>query len=268
MIKKLLATLGVIILITSAAFSQSQIKGKVTDQSGSPLGYTRVMLKIGDRVVGMGQADAQGEYSILNIDAGTYDLEADAVMVGKKMTKSNIAVGSNQVVFEDFVIDLTNDIVEVVIEWEPPVFSQDNTTSSNRMSGESIRTTPGRSVTSALANMEGVSSVDGAMTSVRGNRSDGQQTIVDGMRVRGSSGVTMSSIEEVQLIQGGVPAEYGDGTSFTVITTKQAPKDFHGSVELRGSVDGYNNFLAAVSVTGPLLKGKDKNDPKIGRAHV
>ena len=261
MIKKLLATLGVIILITSAAFSQSQIKGKVTDQSGSPLGYTRVMLKIGDRVVGMGQADAQGEYSILNIDAGTYDLEADAVMVGKKMTKSNIAVGSNQVVFEDFVIDLTNDIVEVVIEWEPPVFSQDNTTSSNRMSGESIRTTPGRSVTSALANMEGVSSVDGAMTSVRGNRSDGQQTIVDGMRVRGSSGVTMSSIEEVQLIQGGVPAEYGDGTSFTVITTKQAPKDFHGSVELRGSVDGYNNFLAAVSVTGPLLKGRDKNDP-------
>ena len=103
-------------------------------------------------------------------------------------------MGSSQVVFEDFVFDLTNDLVEVVIEWEPPVFSQDATTSGNRMSGESIRTTPGRSVTSALANMEGVSSVDGAMTSVRGNRSDGQQTIVDGMRVRGSSGVTMSSI--------------------------------------------------------------------------
>ena len=261
MIKKLLATLGVIILFVTAAFSQSQIKGKVTDQTGAALGYTRVMLKVGDRVVGMGQADANGEYSISNLDAGTYDLEADAVMVGKKTTKKNISVGSNQVVFEDFVFDLTNDLIEVVIEWEPPVFSQDATTSGNRMSGESIRTTPGRSVTSALANMEGVSSVDGAMTSVRGNRSDGQQTIVDGMRVRGSSGVTMSSIEEVQLIQGGVPAEYGDGTSFTVITTKQAPKDFHGSVELRGSVDGYNNFLAAVSVSGPLLKGKKPNDP-------
>lgn len=261
MIKKLLATLGVIILFTSAAFSQSQIKGKVTDQENSPLAFTQVMLKVGERVVNVATADQNGDYTLFNIEAGTYDLVANAITVGKTVTKSNITVATNQVVFENFVIDLTNDVAEVVIIWEPPVFDQDNTTSSNRVTGESIRNTPGRSVTSALASLEGVSSVDGAMTSVRGNRSDGQQTIVDGMRVRGSSGVSMSSIEEVQLIQGGVPAEYGDGTSFTVITTKQAPKDFHGSVELRGSIDGYNNFLAAVSVTGPLLKGKTKNDP-------
>jgi outer membrane receptor protein involved in Fe transport len=261
MIKKLLATLGVIILFTSAAFSQSQIKGKVTDQSKAPLAYTRVMLKVGDRVVNMATADANGDYAMFNIEAGTYDLEADAMMVNKKMTKSNVVVPTNQVVFIDFEIDLTQDVEEVVIVWEPPVFSQDNTTSGSRLSGDNIRTTPGRSVTSALANLEGVSSVDGAMTSVRGNRSDGQQTIVDGMRVRGSTGVSMSSIEEVQLIQGGVPAEYGDGTSFTVITTKQAPKDFHGSLELRGSIDGCNNFLAAATITGPLLKGKTRNDP-------
>lgn len=261
MIKKLLATLGVIILITSAAFSQSQIKGKVTDQANSPLAFTQVMLKVGDRVVNVATADADGNYTLFNIEAGTYDLVANALSVGKTVTKSNITVPNNQVVFENFVFDLTNDVDEVVIIWEPPVFDQDNTTSSNRMTGDNIRTTPGRSVTSALASLEGVSSVDGAMTSVRGNRSDGQQTILDGMRVRGSSGVTMSSIEEVQLIQGGVPAEYGDGTSFTVITTKQAPKEFNGSVELRGSIDGYNNFLAAVSVTGPLLKGKERNDP-------
>lgn len=261
MIKKLLATLGVIILFTSAAFSQSQIKGKVTDQENSPLAFTQVMLKVGERVVNVATADQNGDYTLFNIEAGTYDLVANAITVGKTVTKSNITVATNQIVFENFVIDLTNDVAEVVIIWEPPVFDQDNTTSSNRVTGESIRNTPGRSVTSALASLEGVTSVDGAMTSVRGNRSDGQQTIVDGMRVRGSSGVSMSSIEEVQLIQGGVPAEYGDGTSFTVITTKQAPKDFHGSVELRGSIDGYNNFLAAVSVTGPLLKGKTKNDP-------
>lgn len=261
MIKKLLATLGVIILFVSAAFSQSQIKGVVTDQTKSPLAYTRVFLKDGDRVINMATADDKGEYAMFNVEAGTYDLVCDAVMVNKTMTKSKVNVPSNQVVFIDFEIDLTTDVEEVIIQWEPPVFSQDNTSSASRLSGENIRTTPGRSVTGALANLEGVSSVDGAMTSVRGNRSDGQQTIVDGMRVRGGTGVSMSTIEEVQLIQGGVPAEYGDGTSFTVITTKQAPKDFHGSLELRGSVDGYNNFLAAVSVTGPLLKGKKPNDP-------
>lgn len=260
MIKKLLATLGVIILFTTAAFAQSQIKGKVTDQEKTPLPYTRVFLKVGDRVVNMATADGQGDYTLFNIEAGTYDLEVDAVMQNKKMTKSNVVVPNNEIVFIDFVIDLTNDVDEVIIEWEPPVFSQDNTTSGSRLSGESIRTTPGRSINSALATMEGVTGVDGELGNVRGNRAEGQQTIVDGMRVRGG-GVTMSSIEEVQLIQGGIPAEYGDGTSFTVITTKQAPKEFHGSVELRGSIDGYNNFLVAANVTGPLLKGKTKNDP-------
>ena len=262
MIKKLLATLGVIILFAGAAFSQSQIKGKVIDQTKSPLAYTRVFLKVGDRVVNMATADANGDYTLFNIDAGTYDLEADAQMTCKKsQKKTGVNVPSNQIMFIDFEIDCTSDVAEVVITYEPPVFSADNTTSSSRLSGDNVRNTPGRSVESALANLEGVSSVDGNMSSVRGNRSDGQQTIVDGMRVRGGTGVSMSSIEEVQLIQGGVPAEYGDGTSFTVITTKQAPKDFHGSFELRGSIDGYNNFLAAASVSGPLLKGKTKNDP-------
>lgn len=263
MIKKLLSVLGVIILFTSMAFAQtSTIKGKVVDQTGEPLGYTRVYLKIADKVVNMAMADDKGEYSMFGVELGTYDLEADAQMTCKKsLKKTDIKVGTSQVLFIDFAIDCSSDLEEVVIKYEPPVFDPDNTSSTSRISGDNVRTTPGRSVTSALANLEGVSSVDGAMTSVRGNRSDGQQTIIDGVRVRGNGGISMQSIEEAQLIQGGIPAEYGDGTSFTVITTKSAPKDFHGSVELRGSIDGYNNFLGAVSISGPLLKGKKKSDP-------
>ena len=120
MIKKLLATLGVIILFTSAAFAQSQIKGKVTDQEKTPLPYTRVFLKTGDRVVNMATADGNGDYTLFNIEAGTYDLEVDAVMQNKKMTKSGVTVATNEVVFIDFEIDLTNDVEEVIIEWEPP----------------------------------------------------------------------------------------------------------------------------------------------------
>ena len=263
MIKKLLSVLGVIILFTSMAFAQtSTIKGKVVDQTGEPLGYTRIYLKVADKVVNMAMADDKGEYSMFAVELGTYDLEADAQMTCKKsLKKTDIKVGSSQVLFIDFAIDCSSDLEEVVIKYEPPVFDPDNTSSTSRISGDNVRTTPGRSVTSALANLEGVSSVDGAMTSVRGNRSDGQQTIIDGVRVRGNGGISMQSIEEAQLIQGGIPAEYGDGTSFTVITTKSAPKDFHGSVELRGSIDGYNNFLGAVSISGPLLKGKKKSDP-------
>lgn len=263
MIKKVLSILGVVILFSGMAFAQtSTIKGKVVDQTGEPLQYTKIFLKLSDKVINMAMADDKGEYSMFGVELGTYDLEADAQMTCKKsLKKTGIKVGTSQVLFIDFAIDCSSDLEEVVIKYEPPVFDPDNTSSTSRISGDNVRTTPGRSVTSALANLEGVSSVDGSMTSVRGNRSDGQQTIIDGVRVRGNGGISMSSIEEAQLIQGGIPAEYGDGTSFTVITTKSAPKDYHGSIELRGSIDGYNNFLGAASISGPLLKGKKKNDP-------
>ena len=122
----------------------------------------------------------------------------------KSQKKTDIKVGTGIVLFIDFDINCASDMDEVVVKYEPPVFDQDNTTSSTRISGDNVRTTPGRSVTSALASLEGVTSVDGAMTSVRGNRSDGQKTVVDGVTIRGSSNVAMSSIEEAQLIQGGI----------------------------------------------------------------
>ena len=65
----------------------------------------------------------------------------------------------------------SNELNEVVVAWEPPVFSMDNTSSSNRYY-----------MISAVSDLDGVASEDGTMTSVRGNRSDGPVTIVDGVR--------------------------------------------------------------------------------------
>ncbi len=263
MIKKLLLTLGVILLFSSMAFSQtSTIKGVVKDQVGEPLAYAYVYLKTGDKNVNMAMSDDKGEYQIFGVEVGTYDMLADAQMTCKKAQLiRGVQVPSGQVVFIDFTIDCSNELDMVDITYEAPVFDGGSTSSATRITGDNLRTTPGRSVTGALASLEGVTGVDGQMSSVRGNRSDGQKTIVDGVTIRGSSSVSMSSIEEAQLIQGGIPAEFGDGTSFTVITTKSAPREFHGSVELRGSIDGYNNFLGAVSLSGPILKGRKKSDP-------
>ncbi len=65
----------------------------------------------------------------------------------------------------------TDDLQEVVVMWEPPVFSADNTSSYS-----------GLDVARVLSDLDGVASEDGTMTSVRGNRSDGPVTIVDGVR--------------------------------------------------------------------------------------
>ena len=264
MCKKLLLVLGFAILFGGVVYSQTgTIKGVVKDHTGGILEFANVFLKKEDKVVNYAMTNDKGEYQIFGIEAGTYDVEVDATLTvcKKKQTQKGVGVSADKVTFLNFKINCSQDLDVVEIRWERPVFEADNTTSSAKLSGADVRKQPGRSITRALSNMEGVASVDGAVTSVRGNRSDGQQTIIDGVRVRGGSSISMSSVEELELIQGGIPAEYGDGTSFTVITTKGVSKDFHGSFEVMGSLDGYNNFLAAAYVTGPILKGKKRDDP-------
>lgn len=74
----------------------------------------------------------------------------------------------------------------VVIKYEPPMFDADNTASES-------------DVARVLANMAGVTSVDGTMAAVRGNRSEGTRVIVDGVRVRDDSprvALPQSEVEE------------------------------------------------------------------------
>lgn len=161
MIKKLLLTLGVIILFTSVAFSQqnSTLQGTVVNQLGEPQGYSRVLLQKEGKTVNMTMANDKGEYQLFGVEPGTYDMVAEAQMTCQKSTKlTNVQVAAGKTVFVNFEIDCSNEIGEVVITWEPPVFDPDNTSSTTRISSENLKTTPGRSVSSALANLEGVQS--------------------------------------------------------------------------------------------------------------
>lgn len=263
MIKKLLFALGIIFLCSEIAYSQqSTLKGTVKDQTKSALAYANVYLKQDDKVVNYAMTNEKGEYQLFGISAGKYDLEITGPLgCSNTYKKTGISISPDVVMWEHATINCGQELAAVEIKWEKPVFDQDETKKSVTITGEDLRRTPGRSITAALASVEGVTMQDGAIASVRGNRPDGQQTIIDGVRVRGNGGVSMQSIEEAELIQGGIPAEYGDGTSFTVITTKGISKDFHGAAEIRGSLEGYGNFLGALSLSGPLLKGKKREDP-------
>ena len=105
--KKLLFTLGVIILFSSFAYSQSgTIKGVITDQTGEPLAYTHVYLKVDDKVVNYNMSNEKGEYQLFGIQPGTYDIEANAEMTCKKtMKKTGVVVKTGQVQFVDFKIN-------------------------------------------------------------------------------------------------------------------------------------------------------------------
>jgi len=263
MIKKLLFTLSLCMLAGSVLYAQSTIKGVVKGPDGAAVPFLQILLKQDGRVINGAYTDDQGSYSIFGIQAGTYDLTAGGTINCPSLhTQTGIYVSSSEVKFVDLVVDCAStELDEVVVLYVPPIFDKDNTVSSSKLSGDDVRKTPGRSITAALSNLDGVASVDGNIAAVRGNRSDGQQTMIDGVRVRGNASVPMQAVEGAELIQGGIPAEYGDGTSFTVITTRGVAKDYHGSVELRSSLEGYGQMVAAANISGPILKGRNPLDP-------
>lgn len=169
---------------TSGTSGTSVIKGRVTDQTGEPLAFTYVFLKtLDDRIVNMAMSDDKGYYSLFSVPSGIFNITADAQMSCKKnTTQTGVNIEENIVRFIDFTIDCSSEIAEVVISYEPPVFDADNTSSTvrgNRSSGDQViidgvrvRSTPGRSVTSALSSLEGVSSKDGEMSSAKGLLAD------------------------------------------------------------------------------------------------
>ena len=263
MIKKLLFTLSLCVLVGGSLFAQSTIKGTVKDPSGNPVQHLQLFLKQEGRTVNGGLTDDQGKYQIFGIAAGTYEIFAGGTMTClSTYTQSGITVSASEVKFLDLEINCSSTELEAVeIIYKPPVFDKDNTTSTQKLTADEVRRNPARNLTDALSNLGGVAGVDGNVASVRGNRSYGQQTIIDGVRVRSNSGVAMQALEGMELIQGGIPAEYGDGTSFTIITTRNVSRDYHGSLDLRSSIEGYWQTQASATITGPILKGKTPQDP-------
>jgi len=263
MIKKLLFTLSLCMFAGGVLFAQSTIKGVVKGPDGHGIPFLQILLKQDDKVINGAYTDDLGEYQIFGISAGTYDLSAGGTFnCPTPFTQKGIYVSASEVKFVDLNIDCSStELKEVVVVYVPPVFDKDNTTSGAKLTGEEVRKSPGRSITRVLANLDGVASQDGNITSVRGNRSDAHLTIIDGVRVRGAGNIPMSSIEGLELIQGGIPAEYGDGTSFAIITTRGVSKEFNGGIDLEASLEGYNQMLGAFNLSGPLLKGKSPQDP-------
>ncbi|MBP1672251.1 MAG: TonB-dependent receptor [Bacteroidetes bacterium] len=262
MIKKLLFTLSVMIFAANCLFGQTGIiKGTIVTPSGEPQQYQQVMLYKGTDVVGLMITDEKGEFQFFGVSAGTFEVIAgnSANCSGKAGLKGISNNGSATVMLADIELDCSNQLGIIDVKASSPI--KDPTSAIGmQVSGEQLKKTVGRNINSALSGAEGTSMDAAGNSNVRGNRSDGQKTIIDGVVVRNGN-VNFNSIESIELLTGAIPAEFGDGTSFRVINTKGAPSVYTFSSEVRGSVDGYNNFLAAISFSGPLIKGEKPNYP-------
>lgn len=263
-----------LLLVLSAAVmagTKGRIKGKVVDrQTGEPLIGANVMIAGSS----FGSAtDASGEYLIMNVDPGSYDLQVTYIGYQGRIIKG-VRVNADLTAYQDFELsseDISVGTIEVVAK--RPLIQKDATNATRVTTGEDIQSLPVRGLNSIVQIQAGVSVTNGTIT-IRGGRQDEVGYVVEGMSgenpMTGGRGLTVSSdaIEEVQVQTGGYTAELGGANSGMVRTQYRT-----GSPELKVSFShqtdnlsfkGKKDFLNGKKFLGAYSYGYDESSFSVG----
>ena len=255
MVRSLLLTF-VLLLSAGAALAQTVLQGKVSDDQGETLiGATVKVMKGADFVRGT-ITDFDGNYRVAPLDPGTYDVEFSYTGYAVQRI-TGVKILNNQITFLDATMSSNAVITGVeVTAFKVPLIEQDKTSGGQTLTSDQIKNLPTRSVNAIVATTAGTTSIDGGAVNIKGSRSNATNYYIDGIRVTGSL-PPVQDIEQLQVITGGLGAEYGDVTGGVIsLITKGPASEYHGGIEVENShgLDPYGWLIATGNVSGPILK--------------
>lgn len=254
-----------------------KITGKVLDgDSGEPLPGANVL--INGTTLGAA-TDIDGQYLILRVPPGTYELRADFIGYRPVITQ-NVQVLTDLTTTIDF--KLRSEAVElgteVVITAERPIVRKDLTSSEARVQADEIKRLPVQELSDVLNLQAGINRDQDGNIHIRGGRKTDVAYMVNGIRITDDFTRTQSiqveneSIQELQVISGTFNAEYGEALSGVInIVTKTGSNQFHGNFEAWsgdylsgrddlffniGDVSPTANYNVQGSLSGPIIKDK------------
>ncbi len=249
-VKKLLFVFFSLLLSNSILAQTGKITGFVTDSNGEPLPGVTVIIQ------GTTQGNASeldGYYQILNVKAGTYTLRASYIGFATVVIE-NVEVNINLTTEVDITLEeQTIEGEEIVVIAEQPVVQKDVASSQANISKESLDALPIASVSDAVGLQAGI--LNGL--EVRGSGSDEISFNLNGFALRSErnnspfTGISITSIENVQVQTGGFNAEYGDLRSGLInVTSKEGDRDRY-------------SLAGLIRITPPQAKnvGQSINDP-------
>ena len=244
------------VIILTFFFSSSllaQIPGKIAGMvrdraTREPIPGVNVTVK-GTRLGAT--TDANGEYFILNVPSGRYEVRA--TLVGyQSLTQTDVVVSINRTFTVNFT--LSEAVVgldeEIVVTAERPDVSRERTSSSEIVRTEETLMTPG------MQNLEDVLTLSADVTDghFRGGR-EGEELytlagmgIVNPLTAASAFVPIVSAVEEVEVITSGFGAQYGNAQSGVVnISMKEgSPARWKARLEARTRVPGYKHFGSGV----------------------
>jgi hypothetical protein len=273
--KKQFVTLLVLLLLPGILFAgvTGKIVGRVIDtQSKEAL----VGANIAVEGTSYGaSADANGDYSILNVPAGLYTVKASFVGYSP-VSVSRVRVNSDLTTALDFTLSseaVTLTGVDIVAE--KPLVNKSATNAVRLISGEDLTNIPVRGIAAVVALQPGVVERGGQIF-IRGGRQDEVGYYIDGADARDARNgrslvnIVPEALEEFQVQAGGYNAEYGGANAGIVRQQlKTGTSEYHASLRaetdnfaaggekfLGGYSYGYSDYAATFG--GPLVGDKIK----------
>ncbi|MBI1938333.1 MAG: TonB-dependent receptor [Ignavibacteriales bacterium] len=238
--RSLLFILTALLFSSGYMFSQTtgKIAGKIVEKNTS-----EALLGANVSIVGttMGSAaNLDGEYFIINVPPGQYDLKVSMIGYAPLIFK-NVNVSVNRTTTINAELEAEDvALSEVVVTVKAISDKKDQTSSIKNVSGEDIKTLPVESVGDVIGLQAGV--VQGHF---RGGRSTEVSYLVDGVSVTDGYSrenykveIETEAVQDMEVITGTFNAEYGRAMSGIVnIVTKEGSEKFRGSAS--GSLSNY-----------------------------
>lgn len=256
---------------TLHAQSTGKVDGNVRDAAGIPLGGARVTI-VGTAFTTT--TNPQGYYFFNSVPAGTISIRATYIgYTSSEVTQ--LRVLSGQTIKQDIVMEQSavalGDIRTVVAT--NPLVPRDQVATKQLIDGTFADKLPVDNISRVLQLQPGVSTTNGGGISVRGSRTDEQNTYVDGVPVQsgvrsgtsnagftsGLSLVAINGFEDASITTGAASAEFGNAQGGIIsITTRTGGAKYAGNFSYETDMlaparyrGGFNMFQGGFS--GPLI---------------
>lgn len=206
------------------------IKGQVLNNNREPVIGATIKITAGGVLIGGASTDIEGEYTYKPINAGIYEL---IVLSAETQTKrvSNISVKPEKTTYVDVLVDVNSYGEEIIIEeiYEEPIVDKNFVNIQSMDASTFLHSSNDRSdITAMIAGMSSAVVVDAAgELHLHGGRGEATMYYIDGVRTENPGNFPMLSVDNLSVITGGIPAQYGDLTSGVIVVNT---KDYFSGI--------------------------------------
>ncbi|MEJ5305207.1 MAG: TonB-dependent receptor [Ignavibacteria bacterium] len=274
--KKFLLVIWAVSLMFNYIYAQTstgKLAGKVTDaRTGDPLPGANVLI-VGTE---LGAAtNAKGEYFIINVVPGTYDVRVSFVGYATQIIKDVRIVAGITKELNIALEEATAELKEITVTSQRTFFEQKATNTVKVIDKEEISRVPVRGVqkiaalNAGVVMAEGSGGVDGNATiNVKGGRGNEVLYIIDGVVQNDPywntayTQVSNSAIEQISFQIGGFEAKYGQAQSGIInVTTKSGSSQYSvfGDVLTSTFTDKFGYNLYTLNIGGPFVPNQSKH---------